>query len=689
MGVFNNKLIIKCFIKIMKIELVKQESKNECGLCILTSLHNFYYPEYKMSKIDMYELLNYDGHELSVYELEIFAKKVGIELESYKLDFNDLQEIANDTLFVTYILNEVGNHFVICYKTKYKIIIYDSLESTKEYTYQEFKNIFSGLYISVQKRTKEIVANQVVCNNKYFFCQPNMYFLITLFIIIDLFSTILSIITNAFIKIIIDKVIPLKLTNELFYFTIFFVLAYVLNFLINYVINLIKFKKYDDLFKENILVYIKIIKNKNLDYFNKSNKEIIYEHPTAISKMIMHKYFEFPGLFADIIIFAILFTIICLTSYLFIISIFINFIFIIIFGLLKIKNNNDNYQLLHINKNKIEINFNNFYDFLLNEKNKNKLKIVEENWIKELWSYQKSNKKNSEFNLTIDLFDNSITKFIFVVFISICSYLIITNFDDSLTISNLIFITSIINMITTCINDIFNYCCSIPFYKKSMKLLNDFLNLSNLDFKNGVQIDDVKTIQISNLNFGYNSKKIFNNFNACLDNGTLIMGKNGSGKTTLFKILTLNYLNKLDGEIIYNSIPLNCLNQKYLFDNIVYLPSDACVVLENLNQLFDKDLNTKDLAINIIKATNLNLLNDDFSKGEKQIINLLNIIHLKNKIILLDESFSNISNKLNELIYHDVKNHLEKSNFVLWISHNKKCFKYFKNKVSIDDKLQT
>ncbi len=669
----------------MKLHVINQDNENECGICVLTALQNFFYQEEKLSKLDLYNILNYDGDKISIYDLEILASKIGLELESYKLEFDTFKKIENNTLFVTCLLNEDGYHYVICNKTNNTITIYDSCSEIKKYTYEEFKNIFTGIYISIKK--KVINDNQCLhSTNKNQFNLPNMYFFIFMFIFVDLISTILCVIGNSFIKIIIDKVVPLELISELFYFSIFFISTYIFNFLINYVINIIKIKKYESIFKENILIYARIINYKNLDYFDKCSKEIIYEHPIAISKLIMHKYFDIPGLISDLITFVILFSIIFFTSYLFIIPIFINLIFIVIFGFIKLKNNNDNYHYLHINKNKIEINFSNFYNFLLNEKNNSKLNIVKENWLEELWSYQRINRINTKFNLTIDLFDNSVTKFIFVIFISICSYLIIIKFDNNLSISNMIFLTSILNMITTCINDIFNYWCSIPFYKKSKKILNDFLNIGNLNFKKGVKINSVEKIKINNLNFNYGKNCIFKNFNITINNGDLIIGKNGCGKTTLFKILSLSYLDKIDNQIIINNLPINCLDQKCLFDNIIYLPSDACLVSKDFTKIMNSDLETKDIATKLIKSVNLNLSNKDFSKGEKQVLNLISILHLKNKLILLDESFSNINNKLDNVIYGEVKNHLEKDNFVLWISHNKKCYKYFKNRIEINGK---
>ena len=50
---------------------------------------------------------------------------------------------------------------------------------------------------------------------------------------------------------------------------------------------------------------------------------------------------------------------------------------------------------------------------------------------------------------------------------------------------------------------------------------------------------DNNIIMIKNLNFGYNEKKIFDNFNLDIKKGSFvhIIGSSGSGKSTLVKIL--------------------------------------------------------------------------------------------------------------------------------------------------------
>ena len=64
-------------------------------------------------------------------------------------------------------------------------------------------------------------------------------------------------------------------------------------------------------------------------------------------------------------------------------------------------------------------------------------------------------------------------------------------------------------------------------------------------------------IEIKNLNFKYNDKEIFNNFNLKIKKTTFttIIGLNGSGKSTLIRILLglLNY----NGEIIIDGLTLN------------------------------------------------------------------------------------------------------------------------------------
>ena len=66
-----------------------------------------------------------------------------------------------------------------------------------------------------------------------------------------------------------------------------------------------------------------------------------------------------------------------------------------------------------------------------------------------------------------------------------------------------------------------------------------------------------KIISIKKLEFGYNDKKIFNDFSLDIEKGKFItlVGPNGSGKSTLVRIIL--GLVKANGKISFNDVEVN------------------------------------------------------------------------------------------------------------------------------------
>lgn len=674
----------------MSIKIIEQDYDNECGICALATMHNYFYPKDIINKSSLIEISNLTDKGLNLYDLEVIGNKINLNIETYELNISEFYDLNYYEYFITFVSGNGMNHFVICKRDKSNILLYDFDGRKYIYTYEEFKNIYNNIFIKVQKKiVKDFNIDLYKYNKKIFFEYPNNYFFISIVIFVEIFSMFLNMISNGFIKILIDKIIPLQMINELIYIALFFIVINLMNFIFFYLLNIWKMNKYESIFKNHIHLYTFFLKNKNKIFFEKFSKEIICEYPNAISHLIIKKYFLIPSLIADIFICIFLVSIIFINSYIFIFPFLINAFFIVIFGLIKLKNNNKNYNALNINKNKIEISYKNFYDFIINEKDSNKLNSLEENWHKELWEFNKINKISNIFNSTIDLFDNSISKFIFISFASLFSYSIVTTLNNQkITISNLIFLTSILTMLTSTFNDIFSFVCSIPLYKKSNRILNDFVSIHNIQFNEyGLSINNVEKIMFNNLNFSYKDEKIiFKNFNKTFSNGDLLIGRNGVGKTTLFKIISMDYLdnNQLEKSYLINDLELSKINLQKMFNNIIYIPSNSQNIKINFeNLLNNKDKEIRDFTYNLISKLKINFSDDKHSKGEQQIINAISLLDYKNKIILFDESFSNINEQYYEIVYKDIKNFLEKNNFVLWISHNKKIFKYFKRKVSI------
>lgn len=197
-------------------------------------------------------------------------------------------------------------------------------------------------------------------------------------------------------------------------------------------------------------------------------------------------------------------------------------------------------------------------------------------------------------------------------------------------------------------------------------------------------------IEIRNLSKSYKSQILFNSIDINFEKGLchFLVGKSGSGKSTFAKII-LNLLKPdsgtilIDGKNIYSKDyrqyenillvfqdPVSSLNPRLrvidifniILDNIKIPKSDETL----RNEKIDKFLNYMDFDKNILYKQ-IKVL----SGGQKQRLSISRSIFQNPKIIIFDESFSN----LDEETIKDVMSHIlylkkEFNQTYLFISHN-------------------
>lgn len=203
--------------------------------------------------------------------------------------------------------------------------------------------------------------------------------------------------------------------------------------------------------------------------------------------------------------------------------------------------------------------------------------------------------------------------------------------------------------------------------------------------------DDSSNYFISDLNFSYGEKQIFNNTNISFNKKGIIIfnSPNGTGKTTLVKIL-FNLLSVESGKtnILVEDI-------EYLSQLSVLFPGDIFfnITFKNRSQLTEEDfmLIKKSLQLSgandIIESKKdviITMDEDVLSGGEKRLINLTRFFYLaeKKKILILDEPDTGLDyekkNRLKEQL-----NHLSKDKLIILITHDE-IFNDLGNKYCIE-----
>ncbi|MBR2651469.1 hypothetical protein IKD48_01485 [bacterium] len=107
------------------MEIIKQESYNECGICCANMLINFYSKNNKNLKHELLGLCNLTKYGLSILEFEVLCSKYKINIDSYQMSWDELINLKTSRPIVLIIDNNGINHYVIA-KIKNKILtVYD------------------------------------------------------------------------------------------------------------------------------------------------------------------------------------------------------------------------------------------------------------------------------------------------------------------------------------------------------------------------------------------------------------------------------------------------------------------------------------------------------------------------------------------------------------------------------------
>jgi len=174
-----------------------------------------------------------------------------------------------------------------------------------------------------------------------------------------------------------------------------------------------------------------------------------------------------------------------------------------------------------------------------------------------------------------------------------------------------------------------------------------------------------KSLTVSDLTFGYQEHRVLDGINLTLAKGEILglQGQSGCGKSTLLKLL-LRFYQKQGGEIRYNGIEIEEINTSSLFENVSLFTQHTTLLndtIANNLRLAKPDASEEEMEAACRKAaihdfilsldsryeSQVGLLGDRLSQGERQRIGLAQIFLRNTPVILLDEPTSNLDG-LNE-----------------------------------------
>lgn len=202
------------------------------------------------------------------------------------------------------------------------------------------------------------------------------------------------------------------------------------------------------------------------------------------------------------------------------------------------------------------------------------------------------------------------------------------------------------------------------------------------DFKNVLK-DEKVDVEVKNLNFSYGEKEILKDLNMKIKSNkiTAIVGESGCGKSTLAKLIG-GFERNYDGEILYNG--LSEISNDSLNENIMLVDNNPYFFKESLRynlKMANKNADD-DKLIEVLEEVGLysyfkniggldsilESAGNNLSGGQKQRLAIGRALLKEPKILILDESISNIDKESEDLILDLIQKLKEKMTIIL-ITH--------------------
>ena len=671
--------------------IVKQQDTKDCGICCLESIIKYYKGYIPLEILRLDTKTNNNG--TTAYNLLKTAKKYGLNGVGKKIDNINSKDIILPCIAHT-VTSKGINHFVVIYKITNKYIYI--MDPSKGYIkkeidlfLKEWTNIILILkpyktipLYKIKNNIKDLIINVIHYNNSYIY-----QILLTNIIII-----ILSIIISYHYQLTISS-------NNIILTSIIFLILYIFKVYINHIRNNITINLSTNIDLSIIPKFISHIINLPLNVIkSRTPGEII----TRVQDLNNIKQ-----LFSEVLINIILdiSLIFCSSIFLYIINNRLFFILCIIsllyilVGLVtspiinrKINDNIDNETEFNSALGETISSLETIKNLNITKKETNNLVSKYSTYIYSIFNF------NSFYNLINTIYSsiNDIGLFI------ISSYGIYLNHLDKLSLLSLITFNSLISYFLEPIKDIIRIIPTISDIKLSYTKVQEFLSIEpeHLSNKESFLPGDIKFHNISYTYDDYHNVIDKLSLSIKENNHYIVQGHTGSGKSTLFKMLNHN-INDYTGNITIKDINIKEYSLNTLRSNILYVSQQDKLFTDTIynNIVLGKHISKSKLNY-ILKITKVDeliskkslrldsyLYDDGFnlSGGEKQRIILARSLVQNPKILILDESLSEVDKSTEKYILSNLDNYLSKTT-IIYITHT--TTKVFKNIIKITNSYQ-
>nr|MCR5483831.1 ABC transporter ATP-binding protein/permease [Bacilli bacterium] len=270
-----------------------------------------------------------------------------------------------------------------------------------------------------------------------------------------------------------------------------------------------------------------------------------------------------------------------------------------------------------------------------------------------------------------------------MLIISVFTYVFVSK---QVTLSKLIVLSFIINLINDSLKNIASLIPGLFYSKSLIKKIDEFYSIDLSD--DGSLNTNNYDIEVSNLSFGYNSlNNIINNLNLRIKRGekVIIKGESGKGKSTLCRIFNkeLDY----KGSIKLGSIELSQVSLDNLKSQVTYSSQDEYIFNGTIkdNILLGRKVSDEEFErIATICCLERIIRNRPFkydtylydggkelSGGERNLIILARSLVNNSNIYIFDETLKELNDSVENQVLKNLFNSL-KDKTIIYVSHKNK-----------------
>ncbi|CAH2465612.1 peptidase domain-containing ABC transporter [Bacillus mycoides] len=670
-----------------KLKWIQQHDLKDCGPACIAAICHHYKAPVSISKIRT--LAHTDQEGTTLKGLLKALTNLGFEAEAFRGTKESLKEIPLPA--IAHIITPEGIlHYVVLHKISNKhITLMDPSLGIKKYSYEEFYKLWTG--ILVLTIPKEIQShNSTYSPLKSYLIQfilTNKRILSSIFILSILFNTI-GILGAFYYSYLIDVILPKHLTHTLEIVSLSIILLYILKMFINYsrTYLLLKLSKTIDI--ELMLGYYNHVIRLPISFFETRRVGEIISRFLDAGKIREALSNTAITLSIDTIMLIVGSYLLYLqNTHLFLITLLFVPIYILIITC---------FQKPYEQLNKEEMQNGASLNSYLVESLKGILTV--KSYVAENVIYTNTKNKFLDFWKVVlkkgkliglqDSIKQGVQLIGGILILWIGGHEVLRG---NMTIGQLITYNALLLYFLQPIENLVRLQPSIQSALVAWERVQEILELETEYNKktSNSSLNEIKSITINNVSFGYGLQtNILKDITLKLQKGEHIglVGESGSGKTTIAKLL-LKYYKFQKGEILFNDISCEELNENELRKKIIFLSQESfffegsiyeniCFGLDykpSLEQVIDiAEMLNAHSFINSMPLKYHTMIEEDasnLSAGQKQRLSLVRAILAKPEILILDEATSNLDSTTEQNILSSLQKLKEQGLTIISIAH--------------------